>query len=57
MSDIILNITELQDEDLETYMNMTTSEYIRLLKDKDKNISDLENLLGNKEEHIDYFIR
>ena len=39
LSDIILNLTELKDEDLETYMNMTTSEYIKLLKEKDKNIS------------------
>ena len=33
---------------------MTTSEYIKLLKEKDKNISELERIIDNKEEHIDY---
>ena len=54
LSDIILNLTELKDEDLETYMNMTTSEYIKLLKEKDKNISEMNKLLDNKEKHIVY---
>ena len=51
LSDIILNLTELKDEDLETYMNMTTSEYIKFLKEKDKELNQYKKdkrILRNK---------
>ena len=51
LSDIILNLTELQDKDLEAYMNMTTSDYIRLLKEKDKELNQYKKdkrILRNK---------
>ena len=51
LSDIILNLTELQDKDLEAYMNMTTSDYIRLLKEKDNKINQYKKdkrILRNK---------
>ena len=43
LSDIVLNLTELQDNDIETYMNMTTSEYIKLLKEKDKELNQYKS--------------
>ena len=53
LSDIILNLTELKDEDLETYMNMTTSEYIKLLKVKDKELLELKQDVTDREEYIE----
>ena len=54
LSDIILNLAELNEQDLETYMNMSMSQCIQLLKEKDENITNLENLLDNREDHINY---
>ena len=53
LSDIVLNLTELQDNDLETYMNMTTSEYIKLLKEKDKELLELKQDITDREEYIE----
>ena len=53
LSDIILNLTELEDKDLETYMNMTTSEYIKLLKEKDKELLELKQDITDREEYIE----
>ena len=53
LSDIILNLSDLQDKDLETYMNMTTSEYIKLLKEKDKELLELKQDITDREEYIE----
>ena len=53
LSDIILNLSDLQDKDLETYMNTTTSEYIKLLKEKDKELLELKQDITDREEYIE----
>ena len=40
LSDLILNLTDLQDEDLESYINMSMSQCIKLLKEKDERLNE-----------------
>ena len=59
LSDLILNLTELQDEDLDSYMNKSKSDLIKLLKEKDEEINDkneyIDILEENLEDTIDYY--
>ena len=58
LSDLILNLTELNEENLELYMNKTKSDLIKLLQEKDEEINDkneyIDILEENLEDTIDY---
>ena len=53
LSDLILNLTELKDGDLELYMNKTKSDLIKLLQEKDKELSNKDKTIEETKKERD----